>query len=36
MRYFDGGRLYSASGLNRFLECRHCTWLDLLDLDHPQ
>ena len=36
MRRYKGGRLYSAYDLNRFLECRHCTWLDLLDLESPQ
>jgi len=35
MRRFDGGRLYSAYDLKRFLECRHCTWLDLRDLESP-
>jgi hypothetical protein len=36
MRRNKGGRLYSAYDLNRFLECRHCTCLDLLDLENPQ
>ncbi len=36
MRIFEGLRLYSAYELNRFLECRHCVSLDLLDLENPQ
>lgn len=35
MRCFESSRLYLAHDLGRFLECRHCTWLDLADLEDP-
>jgi uncharacterized protein len=32
MRRHNGGRLYSARDWNRFLECHHCTCIDLLEV----
>ena len=35
MRKIGGKILFSATDLVNFLGCRHCTWLDLKDLEQP-
>ncbi|PYU87860.1 MAG: hypothetical protein DMG08_27145, partial [Acidobacteria bacterium] len=35
MRKIGGKILFSATDLVNFVGCRHCTWLDLKDLEQP-
>jgi hypothetical protein len=35
MQFLDGKLLFSASDLINFLGCKHATYLDLGDLNHP-